>query len=1557
MGVRGDMAARSSSRQSSSKDGAMVYTSHVLETPLLPYEKQLIEAIGSTEEEYRELIAYTLWKGRTRPAAYDGIPDIRAELTTTVLLASGKTATVLTAFGQIVVGAALTLAGYLLTPKPKLPGPSEQRVLDSINHAGRFTPTHGFESLAELANYGDPIPIIFGLYRDAETEADRAGGMLFSPKMVWSRMFSYGTQQGIKMMYAVGEQGAAEGIAPDGIGIPNLQGIFIGNSALDTIYDDFFAFYWKRNTTTSEQSRIRISNMVYGTRGTPSSGDPETPTAGDDAFLCPTKDASEDEGFSSVHSLTSNAQFGCYAPIRNGTPYRVNWSSIPIPHISDGEDDDPHPYIRGYERFKIAGDKGSLAAPDGDIRQNHDNPNRTQNQGMPGVGRNYSCRMGIVDYYKSGVRYQARDGDGTDNGSNSLIPIKVYDDVQVGDRCLFEIRPQGEKLREDLYAKGQVKVEDINSAVDELRRNADEQLQIGEHFAIGACVWKVIKRKKNVWGAVDQLDPDADKETQHITLECIDNNRGSNNKIGVVPISFLHPTISNIKNTKKISAGVVTDRKEWPTTEGIKYGPVDGDGFIGDSPQFGSLPGSSYFPLMRIAQGVVRNNRKTDVTELGIRSIVYQQLNGICNFQSILTVKELRDLDGENKMVQSGTVNSHIQRLSCFAVEWRAAGSTDETEWKAFNAVLGVVGGSTVAQYNWIRIKHPTATAPSAYEFRLKPLSGAVLRDYSDDYEIYRLNADKTTLLEVNDGGLILQIPAVLTKKGLLNNQKEFISEGMEVTKDVEVPARLTVGIESKLPVGSDVRVRKITDFKNPNDSTAFMQSSDSGATAGKMGGFMWEIFGSADSGTYGGSVGVGGTVTKNHLHTVNGKPVRVFYRATKLLLTSSWHGETHGWRVGFDEDDKVDSFESRPEGNDNQGWTNNEIITIQQDLSAENPYRSDVPGTSGDVSWVKMRLKLSVGDEVNIRRGLGHGIPHEIFGQPSYDGETSSVTIEVKDSGMADGQDGNNLPSRTITLKLTSTTHVPSVPNWAGQTLAWSSPIVEVVSTTGTWGNGNDYKFEYLLAVTGSSGRTRNSKSITANPWRNNLDAWIGYKFKINSYVAAKTEERTFIDGARVFEEQTFYADVTRYDGLVRRSNDGGPEHTISYVNEMVSNEDTPQYTKITMAGLSLRAGRNFSNLDQLRFWMSEGLHVERLHPDKNAAYGNTDSYGPSNLLTDLMYFLITDETAGAGSAFGGSTNAKSMVDKEELIQTSKFLSQYKLYFNGSISQPSNLREFISATAPNFLCTFTLKNGKFSLVPALPTSTDGSLKSGTSDSVTIKQYFTSANILENSFEVSYLEAEERKPFRAIVRYRKEVKNQLPKEETVTVTLKEWESSSRALPLESFDLTQFCTTKQHALYVARYFIKLRELVGHTIAFRTTPYGLDLAPGDFIKVATVTSPYDAAKNGTIDGSGVITSASTISDGSYNIFYYPTADNLDIQTGTLNVSGGSTTQSEFFSSVFTVQETTVSATIYRVEQITLEEDASVSIIASEFPCNSNDASLIAWGVANESLYEYT
>jgi hypothetical protein len=40
----------------------------------------------------------------------------------------------------------------------------------------------------------------------------------------------------------------------------------------------------------------------------------------------------------------------------------------------------------------------------------------------------------------------------------------------------------------------------------------------------------------------------------------------------------------------------------------------------------------AFYPLLRVAFGVVRNTRDCEVTEIGIRSQVWNRANGLCNF-------------------------------------------------------------------------------------------------------------------------------------------------------------------------------------------------------------------------------------------------------------------------------------------------------------------------------------------------------------------------------------------------------------------------------------------------------------------------------------------------------------------------------------------------------------------------------------------------------------------------------------------------------------------------------------------------------------------------------------------------------------------------------------------------------------------------------------------------------------------------------------------------------------------------------------------------------------
>ena len=152
----------------------MVIGATVSELPLLPYEKQLIKTIGCSEDEYRYFVAEAIKRGQIRPAEYEGIPDINNGAATPYLI-------------QLAIGIVIGAVSYLLTPKPKAPEAFDgQRQLDSIRGGNRFTPSFGFDTTAELADYNSPIPIVFGLYNSVEN----VGGLLVTPKLVWSRMLS-----------------------------------------------------------------------------------------------------------------------------------------------------------------------------------------------------------------------------------------------------------------------------------------------------------------------------------------------------------------------------------------------------------------------------------------------------------------------------------------------------------------------------------------------------------------------------------------------------------------------------------------------------------------------------------------------------------------------------------------------------------------------------------------------------------------------------------------------------------------------------------------------------------------------------------------------------------------------------------------------------------------------------------------------------------------------------------------------------------------------------------------------------------------------------------------------------------------------------------------------------------------------------------------------------------------------------------------------------------------------------------------------------------------------
>ena len=147
---------------------------------LLPYEHQLIETLGITEEDYWQ---FYLAQQKYADVKTGSILDIRNDV--------GVVALVLTIVGTLAqVGAAL------LAPKPEVPDAAvAKRTRNAI-----FAPRYGFNSFQEVARYGDPINLVY-TNRDENTTG---GGIRVNTALVWSAVQSFGTSQYIQMQAVVG---------------------------------------------------------------------------------------------------------------------------------------------------------------------------------------------------------------------------------------------------------------------------------------------------------------------------------------------------------------------------------------------------------------------------------------------------------------------------------------------------------------------------------------------------------------------------------------------------------------------------------------------------------------------------------------------------------------------------------------------------------------------------------------------------------------------------------------------------------------------------------------------------------------------------------------------------------------------------------------------------------------------------------------------------------------------------------------------------------------------------------------------------------------------------------------------------------------------------------------------------------------------------------------------------------------------------------------------------------------------------------------------------------
>lgn len=567
--------------------------------------------------------------------------------------------------------------------------------------------------------------------------------------------------------------------------------------------------------------------------------------------------------------------------------------------------------------------------------------------------------------------------------------------------------------------------------------------------------------------------------------------------------------------------------------------------------------------------------------------------------------------------------------------------------------------------------------------------------------------------------------------------------------------------------------------------------------------------------------------------------------------------------------------------------------------------------------------------DPVDTDHGKAHGWRGELLGWPQlYQGQTRSKEITITETG-----------GRVVKLKVTCN----SIPNTSGEPVSapgyiparytawmWDKPVFEIVESQTTmdmWNIGD--RFTYSLPITNDRNTGNNkwlgaayesgAREVTAHFVWGGQDA-------IDGSVTVEYTDRDWSDASQV-------ADVFYHAGYLEASNNSNPEHEIVYVNEIVDNITTPTYYNMTMLGLSLRSNRNINGLDQLRFGVAGGIEVERHFLADYFEDGQ--QVGRSNLFSDFLYFLLTDKDAGSGDRI-----STALLEKETFEQTSKFLAANRIFCDMVLQDPVNIRQWASGMAPMMLCKFVVTAGRFGILPAVPTEESGEISGG---AVPITAIFSEGNIVEGSFDVTYFSLEERAEFKAVAIYRTANGQELP--EKMSVIIRYAGPDTGKYPIEEFDMSEWCTSEDQALLVCKYMLAARKHITHAVKFKTSPEGLNLSPGVYIRVVTESSPFSPATVGVVLTDGTVNSATTLADGSYPVSYYnPGGAVDDMEEGTLVVTDGKVADHHMHGVIYSLKATDTKAGVYHVDSLTIDEDGLVEVTATNFPCNDQLQSLI-------------
>lgn len=458
--------------------------------------------------------------------------------------------------------------------------------------------------------------------------------------------------------------------------------------------------------------------------------------------------------------------------------------------------------------------------------------------------------------------------------------------------------------------------------------------------------------------------------------------------------------------------------------------------------------------------------------------------------------------------------------------------------------------------------------------------------------------------------------------------------------------------------------------------------------------------------------------------------------------------------------------------------------------------------------------------------------------------------------------------------------------------------------------------------------------------------------------------------------------------DTQLQTSFDNGPEFAISAVTEQIgapTGNFTGLYKNLSLVAFNMYSGRNVQDLRAISMFVTQGRHCRLLRTSgfmvrgryfatvNEAAsalnisttqaareaigfgrdgfeYVPRERTGYANRAPDIFLDTVLDEDDGIGRY----TSDLFSIDTEQLAKSKKFCEMNGLFMDGIIADASSWREFWASTAPFSLLELAKRDGRESLIPAVPYIESTGVIDPTP---TISALFNQGNILEDSYKEEFIDyGSSAEDVIVNVIYRGiERDGSFPRNQSVEVRL---QSTNEAEALrETIDMSAFVTRREQAILVAKFLCLTRRYSRRSIEFKTFPTDSFVSPGSFIFVEFAQNQWDGLFSGTVEADGTlnIPLSDAIINGRYEVLLYnPTeAGNETLLRSNVEVVNGKAEKLRTWPNhVFVLGKAARKRRVFRTTEVTMDEEGEVTVRAVEHPTDDRGFSIIANGLLPQS-----